>query len=278
MTVRLVESEADLEFCLRVLDAVAGIPLSIEQMRQVQDRLLLHPGGGYALVNHSSVRNSAYAMVRVLPSERGRGIGSELVEAAAVSARALGTDSMWGVVRAGDEGSLRFATARGFVEVGRDVELTRRLAPGDGLVRDGVVELQEEHRLGAYEVAVAAMPDMVTAGDAEARPYDAWVEQELLGPVGFVAIEDGAVVGYATLQNLGDDSHRLEHGFTGVLPAYRGRGIATALGEAQIAWAAAHGYEELTTTTGVTNVALRRQKAKLGYEERNGPILVRGPV
>jgi L-amino acid N-acyltransferase YncA len=61
--------------------------------------------------------------VRVLPSERGRGIGSELVEAAADAARALGTDSMWGVVQARDEGSLRFATAR-FVEVGRDVELT----------------------------------------------------------------------------------------------------------------------------------------------------------
>jgi len=276
--IRPAETEADLEFCIRVLDAVAGIPLSVEQMRPVQDRLLLHPGSGYALVNHSSVRNSAYAMVRVLPSERGRGIGSELLEAAAVSARALGTDSMWGVVQAGDEGSLRFATARGFVEVGRDVELTRRLAPGDGVVRDGIVELQQEHRLGAYAVAVAAMPDMVTAGDAEARPYDAWVEQELLGPIGFVAIEDGAVVGYATLQNLGDDSRRLEHGFTGVLPAYRQRGIATALGEAQIAWAAAHGYEELFTTTGVTNAALRRQKAKLGYAEGPGPVLVRGPV
>lgn len=276
--IRPAETEADLEFCIRVLDAVAGIPLSIEQMRLVQDRLLLHLGGGYALVKHSSVRDSAYAMVRVLPSERRRGIGSELIEAAAAAARGLGTESMWGAVQAGDGGSLRFATARGFIEVGRDVELTRRLAPGDGAVRDGVVEMQEDHRIGAYAVAVAAMPDMVTAGDAEAAPYDVWVEQELSGPVGFVAIEDGAVVGYATLQNLGDDSSRLEHGFTGVLPAYRRRGIATALGEAQIAWAAARGYEELTTTTGVANVALRRQKAKLGYAEREGPVLVRGPV
>jgi GNAT superfamily N-acetyltransferase len=122
------------------------------------------------------------------------------------------------------------------------------------------------------------MPDMVTAGAAEARPFDEWVEQELSGPVGFVAIEDGAVVGYATLQSFGDDTRRLEHGFTGVRPEYRRRGIASALGEAQIAWAAAHGYEQLETSTGVTNVALRGQKAKLGYDEEPGPILVRGPV
>jgi len=272
------KTDADLEFCVRVLDEVEGVPLSIEQMRPVQDRLLLHSGGGYALVNHSSVRASAYAMVRVLPSERGRGIGSELVEAAREAARALGTESMWGVVQGEDERSLRFANARGFVEVGRDVELTRKVAPGDGAVRDGILELQEDHRAGAYAVAVAAMPDMATAGDAQARPFDEWVEQELSGPAAFVAIEDGAIVGYASLQSFGDDIRRLEHGFTGVLPEYRCRGIATALGEAQIAWAAAQGYEQLETTTGVTNVALRRQKAKLGYDERPGPILVRGPV
>ena len=61
-------------------------------------------------------------------------------------------------------------------------------------------------------------------------------------------------------------------------PAHRRRGIATALGQAQIAWAAARGYEELVTTTGVTNNALRRQKARLGYEERPGSVLVRGVV
>jgi GNAT superfamily N-acetyltransferase len=71
---------------------------------------------------------------------------------------------------------------------------------------------------------------------------------------------------------------RLEHGFTGVLPEHRRRGLATALGQAQIAWAAEHGYEELVTTTGVTNTALRRQKSKLGYLESEGPILVRGAV
>ena len=278
IAVRSVETDADLAYCIRILEAVEGLGSTLEQMQRVQDRLLLHPGGGYAYVTESSVRESAYAMVRVLPPSRVGGIGSALLEAAREEARALGAKSMWGVVKLGDEESLRFATGRGFAEVGREVELTRRVARGDGRVRDEILELGEEHRPGAYAVSVAAVRDMPTAGETGARPFERWVQEELSGPVAFVAVEDGVVVGYATLQPLGDDPSRLEHGFTGVLPEYRRRGIATALGESQIAWAARHGYEELTTTTGVTNVALRRQKAKLGYEERNGPILVRGPV
>jgi GNAT superfamily N-acetyltransferase len=277
--IRAVENDADLARCVRILDEVEGVRLSTEQLRPVQERLLLDPRGGYALVNHSSVSGSAYAMVRVLPSARRRGIGSALADAAASAARALGYASAWGVVQPEDAHSLRFADARGFVEVSRDVSLTRRLTPGDGRIRDDIVELQEAHRAGSYAVAVAAIPDMVTAGAAEARPYEEWVEQELSdAAAAFAAVDEGRVVGYATLQPFGGDSSRLEHGFTGVLPSHRRRGVATALGEAQLAWAAARGYDELVTTTGVTNVALRRQKARLGYVETDGPILVRGAV
>ena len=34
----------------------------------------------------------------------------------------------------------------------------------------------------------------------------------------------------------------------------------------------------ISDAVGVTNAVLRAQKAKLGYEERPGPIVVRGPV
>jgi mycothiol synthase len=173
---------------------------------------------------------------------------------------------------------LRFATSRGFAEVGREVELSHRVVPGEGAMPDGIHELREEHRVGAYAVSVAAVPDMVTAGAAEARSLDDWAERELSGAaVAFVAIAGGTVVGYATLEPTGDPA-RLDHGFTGVLPEHRRRGFATALGRAQIAWASEHGYEQLVTTTGVSNTGLRRQKAKLGYTEVDGPILVRGPV
>jgi len=276
--IRAVRDEADLELCARIAGAVEDVAPSVEQLRAVQDRLLLDPEGGYAFVNHSNVVGSAYAMVRVLPERRRAGIGTALVEAAASAARGLGYESAWGYVLAGDDDSLRFVSSRGFAEVGRDVELTRRLVPGESAVPAGIVELGDEHRVGAYAVSVAAVPDMPTAGAAEARSFENWAEQELAAAVGaFVALERGSVVGYATLQPMADPA-RLEHGFTGVLPEHRRRGFATALGRAQIAWAAERGYAELVTTTGVSNTALRWQKAKLGYVERAGPILVRGRV
>jgi len=276
--IRLVDTRADLELCLRVVREVEEIGPSIEELEAVRDRLLVHPDGGYALVKDSNVANSAYAMVRVLPDRRRRGIGSALVEAAVAAARRLGSDSAWGVVHAGDEESLSFATGRGFREVGREVELRRRLVAGEGAVVGGVVELRDEHRAGAYAVSVEAIRDMPTAGEPEAQAFDDWVENELAGVAAFVALEDGRVVGYTTLEPIGDDPTRLEHGFTGVLPTHRRRGFATALGQAHIAWAAARGYQELVTTTGVSNAGLRRQKAKLGYGELEGPVLVRGPV
>jgi GNAT superfamily N-acetyltransferase len=276
--IRAVRDDADLELCARIAGAVEEVAPAAEQLRAVQERLLLDPDGGYAFVNHSSVVGSAYAMVRVLPERRRAGIGTALVEAAAAAARGLGYESAWGYVLPGDDDSLLFVSARGFAEVGRDVELTRSLVHGEGAVPAGIVELRDEHRVGAYAVSVAAVPDMPTAGPAEARSFESWVEQELANAVAaFVVLERGAVAGYATLQPMADPA-RLEHGFTGVLPEHRRRGLATALGRAQIAWAAERGYEELVTTTGVSNAALRRQKAKLGYVERDGPVLVRGPV
>ncbi len=276
--IRAVAGDADLELCARICSAVEKVAPTVEQLRAVRDRLLLDPDGGYAVVNHSSVVGSAYAMVRVLPERRRAGIGTALVEAAASAARELGHESAWGYVRAGDEESLGFVSTRGFAEVGRDVELTRRLTPGEEGVPAGVVELRDEHRVGAYAVSVAAVPDMPTAGAAEARSFANWVEQELAdAAASFVALEYGTVVGYGTLQPTADPT-RLEHGFTGVLPEHRRRGFATAIGRAQIAWASERGYEELVTTTGVSNTALRRQKAKLGYVERGGQILVRGAV
>src|SRR5437762_1470578 len=204
--IRAVEGAADLELCARICSAVEEVAPTVEQLRTVRDRLLLDRAGGYAFVNHSSVAGSAYAMVRVLPERRRGGLGTALVEAAASAARELGYESAWGYVRPGDEHSLRFVTIRGFGEVGRDVELTRGLVPGEGAVPSGIVELRNEHRLGAYAVFVAAVPDMPTAGAAEARPFEDWAKDELAGAAGFVAMERGTVVGYATLQPMGDPS------------------------------------------------------------------------
>ncbi|MDQ3823458.1 MAG: hypothetical protein M3321_09485, partial [Actinomycetota bacterium] len=65
--IRPARSDADLELCVRIVRAVDRYPTTLEQMREARERLLVHPGGGYAYVSDSSVPGSAYTMVRVLP-------------------------------------------------------------------------------------------------------------------------------------------------------------------------------------------------------------------
>jgi GNAT superfamily N-acetyltransferase len=60
-------------------------------------------------------------IVRVLPEHRRQGIGGQLYERLLAEARTLGGDAIETVVLESNVDGLRFATARGFVEVGRYV-------------------------------------------------------------------------------------------------------------------------------------------------------------
>jgi GNAT superfamily N-acetyltransferase len=279
--IRRAETIADLEECAAITNVVEPfVRVTSEQLAQRTDgTFLLHPEGGYAFVAPSSFPRNPFAMVRVRPERRRRGLGSALLTAASQRARVLDGTSMWGRVRADDEASLSFVSRRGFEEIGREVELVREIRPGEGELPAGVVELGREHRFGAYQVAVESVGDIPRAGErGEAKPFDEWVEEELAGPVAFAWLDGQRVVGYAVLFDKPATPHRLEHGLTAVLPSHRGRGIATALQLAEIEWASRHGYSELVTTTHELNAPLRAVKAKLGYVERGRTIEVRGEL
>ncbi|MFE5515799.1 GNAT family N-acetyltransferase [Streptomyces sp. NPDC056529] len=85
---------------------------------------------GDAAVGCSTVRppdgeTAATVIARTLPGFRGRGFGTALYERGLAHARTLGGEGVETVVLASDEEGLRFALARGFVEVERYV------LPGD---------------------------------------------------------------------------------------------------------------------------------------------------
>ena len=69
----------------------------------------------------------------------------------------------------------------------------------------------------------------------------------------FVALEGARYVGVCSLRRETDDTLRI--GLTGVLPAYRRRGIGRLLKLRAHAWARAHGFREIHTTTTNTNAA-----------------------
>ena len=277
--IRRAQTAEDFAFCAEVCNAVNPHYAMTGELfaARATGAFLVHDGGGYALVDRSSVPDAAYAMVRVRPDARRRGIGSSLLDAAAAEVRALGRGRMYGRVDGADGDSLAFTQHRGFREKGRDLTVMLEVQPGDGEVADGIVELEDEHLPGAYEVAAECLPEMALPQEAVAPPYEEWLERESdATAVAFVALDDDAVVGYARLCRLSDT--RLENGLTAVRHSHRRRGLALALKRAQIAWAAERGYAEIVTSTVAGNDAMRGVNARLGYRPVSEEIVVEGPA
>lgn len=274
--IRRADTDAELERCVEIFNAVhPDDGIALQDLKISKGFCLLHAAGGYAYFSSSSPSGWRYTMVRVRPDARRRGIGTALLDAAADAARADGNAGLVGrVVDPDDDGSRAWAAACGFRETRQDVELLRRLRPGDGEIAEDIVPMRAEHLRGAYAVEVECIPDVPATTPGAAHPFELWHELIANHAVTFVALDDGRVVGYATLEHLHGMPHRLEHGLTAVLRSHRGRGIATRLKSAQIAWAADNGYTELITATDTANVPMRRVNTKLGYVERPGSIVV----
>ena len=231
-------------------------------------------GLGFCGPSQSPERTSV--VVRVLREHRRHGLGSELLERLAEHASTLVPRRISGTVFEDDPDSLSWARNRGFEEYDRQVELSRDVVdvepepePPPGIA---LAELDESLYDGAYAVWVECFPDMPLSPQILAPTYEDWVEEEISGPVTFVALEDGAVVGAAALLDRVDGL--AEHGLTAVRRSHRGRGIATALKQALIHWASENGYRELTTWTQDRNAAMQAVNLKLGYRLRPAVISV----
>lgn len=242
--------------------------------------VLLSGDDGYAIVKESSLAGCAFAMVRVRPEARRRGVGSELLAAASLEAAALDKGKLYGRVDAADDASVDWVARRGFVEISRDFEQVRMLGPAEPpSVPPPGVELRSARDgdfQGMYTVAVEATPDIAIEG-MRALPYEQWRSGHARATF-HVAVEDGRIVGFATLTPFGLVEDTLEHELTAVLRSHRRRGIATALKRAQIAWAAESGYRRLITWTQSDNTAMRSLNLSLGYVERPDTISVKGPL
>ena len=275
--IRVAETRGDLECCVEICNAVQPEdPVVIEQFLGGPGCFLVHGRDGYAFVSPSSVAGHAFAMVRVLPPARRRGVGWALLAAAREHVCGLGLERLWGRVSDADGDARRFVRKRGFEEVTRDVNVVRTVAPGDGEVAPGIAELRDEHLRGAHEVCVECVPEIAVPQRAAELPYEEWLKRERRrSAVAFVALDGTTVVGYARLYETGL-GHRLENGLTAVLRSHRRRGIATALKRAQLAWAAEHGYTEIVTQMVEGNAAMRAVNEGLGYRPLPASIVVSG--
>lgn len=289
--IRRAETDADLSAWCEVWTAVT--PRDPTALEDVKRRLARQPERLYLVAEEdgqpvalgfcgpSQSPERTAGEVRVLPEHRRRGLGSRLLELVVAHAAGLGRPQLSGMVFEDNPQSISWAANRGFEEYDRQVELSREVSPTEPepVLPSGIklAELDDSRRQETYEVWVEGYPDMPVSPPIPAPSYEEWLEEEVSGPITLLALEDDRVVGAAALLRPRLDG-LLEHGLTAVLRSHRGRGIATALKQALIHWAAANHIRELTTWTQDGNAAMQAVNVKLGYQPRPALINVWRPL
>jgi mycothiol synthase len=292
-----VESEVD-------ADAYLAVRRAIDPVHQISRRAylqhMLAPGrvdllaraGGEAVAGAfvepfqgNLAGSTAFVSVRVRREWRRQGIGTTLFAAVSELARASRWTELYTVARHDDADTIAYVGKRGFRETMRMQQLALDLdaagEPGPRHVPDGVelLPLTPELERKTYEAAREIHPDFPDEPGFVGE-IEQWRREELpqhvLRDCTFVAVAAGEAVGYATLLDA-DDGVGL-HGVTGVRRAWRGRGVAHALKQAQVAAARARGLRELRTTTSSANGPMLRVNERLGYRRDVAWIHFRGPL
>jgi GNAT superfamily N-acetyltransferase len=229
----------------------------------------------------------------VRPASRRHGLGAALLRAASDAARAAGKTGFQTWVSEAQQEAVSFLGNRGFVVVSRDkivgLDLRGIEAPAPAIPAGfSVHTLADRPDLvaGVHAAAVEAFPDIPTTDEPiEVGSLEAFVAREVertsIPKDAFVVAVDeasGAVAGYASLKFAAGSTTMAYHDMTAVRPAFRGRGVATALKRATIAWAIGHGLEELRTGNDEDNAPMRAVNAALGYRPRPDYLELRGPL
>jgi GNAT superfamily N-acetyltransferase len=288
---RVAESRDDVESYVAVWNTVtpeepAFAEQQWERHKRDQRRLYLlaeddgdFVGCGFAGPSDSPGRG--FVSPRVLPDARRRGVGSALLQRLCDHLARLEFETVSAHVDGNDPGSLAFAERHGFAEADRQVEQVKRVGQEPWpQIPDGVrfVTIAERPELlrDAYDLGVQGWADMATTVPVTISPDD-WLREEATIPDGsFVALAGDEIVGYSGLCRQPDGV--VEDGLTVVLRDWRRRGLARALKQAELAWAAANGIEEIVTWTQRGNDGMRALNEKLGYEYRSVSITVRRPL
>lgn len=297
LAITRAENDRDLEAMIEVRTAADAerTPPRIENLRhslaRARNTFLIaregeHPVAcGFVWTDLPAAHAEAHMVV--VPDSRGRGIGSAFLAELGALAREDGKTELEGEARADDDASRAFLEHRAYRVVGGEQWVSLDLAVAD--------EVAPELPPGISIVTRAERPDLTDALFAVAQEgtadipgfpgpttYEQFRSIEIERPTRrpeyfFIALAGEEPVGYATLDDFGNDAH---NGLTAVRRAWRRRGVATALKRAQIAAAKRAGFRRLVTGSEERNVAMRSLNAKLGYrpEPSLNTVVFRGPA
>ena len=227
----------------------------------------------------------------VLPEYRKQGVGNGLLEALERHLPGLGVVQLQTQVSATDHATLTFLRRRGFVETWRRLEYRLDTHKADSSSLETLAKRLEQQniRVKAY-LDLAADPDR----DEKLRALNWRLEQDVphgktptklsldtflherlepeavLKDAFYVALDGEIFIGMSSLWNF---KTHLETEFTGILPEYRGRGVAALMKLLGVRYAQQYSFAEIRTTNDAGNEAMRQLNERLGFMAR--PALLR---
>jgi mycothiol synthase len=175
-----------------------------------------------------------------------------------------------------------FLEPRGYAEVRRyvisELDVASAAEPGPpGLT---IVTFAERPDLAPelFQIALESYPDQPGRSEQVIESFESWRHWGLDGhppDAYFLAVEDGAVLGYGLLDIDGDAAL---HSFTGIARSARGRGVASAIKRAQIAWAKKQSLRTLRTANETRLAGMLALNLRHGYRPLYEEIVLRGPA
>ena len=230
----------------------------------------------------------AYVEVMVPERHRGRGIGSALLTELSELGRRLGKQGLHVDAREDDAYSIAFLERRGFVEqeYAADhvvLELARVDAaaapPPDGVSIHWLAN-RPDLMGSAFEVASQTYPELGGPISKQAETLQEWQLYELADPqialeLTPVGVAGDQAVGFGAMRRI-DDGKVGVHRITVVRPAWRRRGVGSALTRMQIAAAKEASFERLEAWPWTD--LQKRLYASLGYERVGASIDFFGPL
>ena len=227
----------------------------------------------------------------VLPKFRGAGVGGELLRVLERHLVTLGIFQMQTQVSETDTATTEFLRRRGFAPTWRRLEYRLAVREADTHSLEALAS-----RLEKQNIHVKTYLELVTdpVRDEKLRALGWRLEQDVphgkpptelnleaflrerlepeavLKEAFYISVMGEAFVGMNSLWNYGT---YLKTEFTGVLPEYRGHGVATLLKLRGIRYAQQHSFPEIRTTNDAGNTAMRRLNERLGFGAQ--PALLR---
>ncbi len=219
----------------------------------------------------------------VQPDFQRLGIGSKLLAKAMQELKPFKPTLLQCGVREDRVYSLKFLEHHGFVEEWRRVDLILKLEDFDAAPFQGLIEKLEFHGFEFKTIDQLHDPEcdqkLCDLGNAVSNDVPLGMPNTDLSLAQFqksilkaswareaafcIAIFDGRYVG---INNLGIDSNGNAFvDVTGVLPEFRGRGLAQALKLKGIEWAISQGIKEMATSNDLVNAPMLAVNEKMGF-------------